>query len=66
MTGFSRSTGLSLRLVRTTIELSVLAVGWLLGGTVGIGTVLYALTIGPLSQFFLPRLTVDLTRQQEG
>lgn len=61
MTGFSRSTGVSLRLVRTTIELTVLVVGWLLGGTVGVGTVLYALTIGPLSQFFLPRLTVDLT-----
>lgn len=66
MTGFSRSTGVSLRLVRTTIELTVLAVGWLLGGTVGIGTVLYALTIGPLSQFFLPRLTVELAREQVG
>ncbi len=66
MTGFSRSTGVSLRLVRTTIELTVLAVGWLLGGTVGIGTVLYALTIGPLSQFFLPRLTVELSRPQQG
>jgi uncharacterized membrane protein YczE len=64
MTGFSRSTGLSLRLVRTTIELTVLAVGWLLGGTVGLGTVLYAVAIGPLSQFFLPLLTVDLTRGQ--
>jgi uncharacterized membrane protein YczE len=64
MTGVSRSTGLSLRLVRTTIELTVLAVGWLLGGTVGLGTVLYAVAIGPLSQFFLPLLTVDLTRGQ--
>ncbi len=34
--------------------------GWLLGGPVGLGTVLYAVTIGPLVQFFLPRLTVDL------
>jgi uncharacterized membrane protein YczE len=33
---------------------------------VGLGTVLYAVSIGPLVQFFLPRLTVDLTRQQEG
>jgi uncharacterized membrane protein YczE len=60
MTGFSRRTGLSIRLVRTTIEVVVLGVGWLLGGPVGLGTVLYAVTIGPLVQFFLPRLTVDL------
>ena len=43
-----------MRLVRTLIEVTVLAVGWLLGGTVGVGTVLYALTIGPLVQLFLP------------
>ena len=60
MTGFARRTGLSIRLVRTTIELVVLGAGWLLGGPVGLGTVLYAVTIGPLVQFFLPRLTVDL------
>jgi len=60
MTGFARRTGLSIRLVRTTIEVVVLGVGWLLGGPVGPGTVLYAVTIGPLVQFFLPRLTVDL------
>ena len=61
MTGFSRRTGLSIRLVRTTIEVVVLAAGWLLGGPVGLGTVLYAVTIGPLVQFFLPRLTVELS-----
>ena len=60
MTGFARRTGLSIRLVRTTIEVVVLSAGWLLGGPVGLGTVLYAVTIGPLVQFFLPRLTVDL------
>lgn len=60
MTGLSRRTGWSLRLVRTGLELSVLAIGWLLGGTVGIGTVLYALAIGPLVQFFLPLVTVRL------
>lgn len=60
MTGFARRTGLSIRLVRTTIEVVVLAVGWLLGGPVGVGTVLYAVTIGPLVQFFLPQLTVSL------
>lgn len=51
--------GLSIRRVRTAIELSVLAVGWLLGGTVGVGTVLYALTIGPLVHVLLPRLTIN-------
>ena len=57
VTGFCRRTGLSLRVVRTVVELLVLGTGWLLGGTVGIGTVLYALGIGPLSQLFLPMLT---------
>jgi uncharacterized membrane protein YczE len=61
MTGFARRSGLSIRVVRTTIEVLVLAVGWLLGGPVGLGTVLYAVAIGPLVQFFLPRLTVELT-----
>jgi uncharacterized membrane protein YczE len=54
MTGLARRTGRSLRLVRACIELTVLAVGWLLGGTVGVGTVLFAVGIGPLVQFFLP------------
>ena len=58
MTGLARRTGLSIRLVRTTIEVVVLGVGWLLGGPVGLGTVLYAVSIGPLVQFFLPRLTI--------
>jgi uncharacterized membrane protein YczE len=57
MTGLARR-GHSIRLVRTAIELSVLAMGWLLGGTVGVGTVLYAVSIGPLAQYFIPRLTV--------
>lgn len=60
MTGIARRTGWSLRLVRTGLELSVLAIGWLLGGTVGVGTVVYALAIGPLVQFFLPLVTVRL------
>lgn len=59
MTGFVRRTGLSIRLVRTTIEVTVLAVGWLLGGTVGLGTVLYALSIGWLVQVFLPLFTIE-------
>jgi uncharacterized membrane protein YczE len=60
MTGLALRTGLSIRLVRTVLELTVLGVGWLLGGPIGIGTVLYALAIGPLVQFFLPRVTVSL------
>jgi uncharacterized membrane protein YczE len=58
MTGLA-ARGHSVRVVRTALELSVLAGGWLLGGTVGIGTVVYALGIGPLAHFFLPRLDLD-------
>ncbi|MBT2211763.1 MULTISPECIES: YitT family protein [Actinomadura] len=57
MTGIA-ARGHSIRVVRTGIEVSVLAAGWLLGGTVGLGTVLYAVTIGPLAHVFLPALTV--------
>ncbi|GAB3584501.1 membrane protein YczE [Calidifontibacter terrae] len=60
MTGLHRRTGVSLRVVRTGLEISVLAIGWLLGGVVGIGTVLYAVLIGPLVQFFLPWVIVPL------
>ncbi|MDP9070382.1 MAG: hypothetical protein M3N68_03670 [Actinomycetota bacterium] len=52
------SRGHSLRLVRTVIELSALVAGWALGGTVGVGTVVFALGIGPLVQLFLGRLTI--------
>jgi uncharacterized membrane protein YczE len=57
MTGLA-ARGHSLRVVRTGIELTVLAAGFLLGGTVGIGTVAYALAIGPLAHIFVPLLTV--------
>lgn len=60
MTGLVRRTGRSVRLVRTSIELTVLGVGWLLGGVVGLGTILYAVLIGPIVQLFLPALTVPL------
>jgi uncharacterized membrane protein YczE len=59
MTGLVRRTGRSVRLVRTVLEVSVLALGFLLGGTVGVGTVLYALAIGPVAHALLPRLTVQ-------
>ncbi|WP_239485520.1 membrane protein YczE [Micromonospora humidisoli] len=59
MTGYvARRPGRSVRLVRTVIEVTVLALGWLLGGTVGVGTVAYALGIGPLAQFFIPRFAL--------
>ncbi len=50
MIGLARRTGLSVRLIRTAIEISVLAAGWLMGGTVGIGTIAFALGIGPAVQ----------------
>lgn len=62
MTGLVRRTGSSVRIVRTSLELAVLAIGWLLGGTAGIGTVAYALSIGPLTHIFLRRLTVRRRR----
>jgi uncharacterized membrane protein YczE len=58
MTGLVRRTGGSIRVVRTSIEVAVLAVGAALGGTVGLGTVLYALSIGPLVHVLLPRFTI--------
>ncbi|GAA0328589.1 membrane protein YczE [Micropruina glycogenica] len=58
MTGLARRTGRSLRLVRSLIELTVLALGLVLGGTAGVGTVVFALGIGPLTQFFLPWVAV--------
>lgn len=60
MTGLSRISGRSIRLVRTAIEVSVVALGWALGGAVGLGTVLYAVAIGPLAQRMLPSFTVEL------
>ena len=51
--------GHSIRVVRTCIELNVLLVGWLLGGNVGVGTVLYAVSIGPIAHIFIPRLQVS-------
>jgi uncharacterized membrane protein YczE len=53
MTGLA-ARGHSIRVVRTGLELTVLVTGWLLGGTVGIGTVVYALSIGPLAHVFIP------------
>jgi uncharacterized membrane protein YczE len=60
MTGFARRTGLSLRLVRTLLEITVVVIGLLLGGVAGIGTALYALAIGPLTQAMLPAWIVQV------
>ena len=57
MTGLA-TRGLSIRLARTGIEVVVVAAGVLLGGTLGRGTLAYALTIGPLVQLFLPWFTI--------
>jgi uncharacterized membrane protein YczE len=57
MTGLAARGVGSVRLVRTALELAALTLGWLLGGRVGIGTLAFALTIGPNVQFFLQRLT---------
>lgn len=59
MTGLAARTGWPLRRVRTGIEVAVLAVGVVLGGTIGVGTIFYAVAIGPLVHFFLDRLTVE-------
>jgi uncharacterized membrane protein YczE len=61
MTGLVRKTGGSVRVVRTAIEIGVVVVGWLLGGNLGVGTVLFALAIGPVIHVFLPLLTVPHT-----
>jgi uncharacterized membrane protein YczE len=66
MTGLVRRTGGSVRLVRTAIEVVVVLVGVALGGTLGVATVVYALTIGPMVQALLPRLTVDLETGNTG
>jgi len=58
MTGIAKR-GPSIRLTRSVLEIVVLAVGWALGGSFGWGTVVFALTIGPLVHFFLPRWSID-------
>jgi uncharacterized membrane protein YczE len=60
MTGMA-ARGHSIRVVRTCIELTVLITGWLLGGTVGLGTVVYALGIGPIAHVSIPRLKIRVS-----
>lgn len=54
--------GHSIRVVRTSLEIAVLALGWLLGGTVGVGTVLFAVTIGPLAHIFIPLFEIGRSK----
>lgn len=61
MTGYA-ARGHSVRVVRTSMEVAVLAAGWLLGGTVGVGTAAYALLIGPLAHRFIPLLAIETTK----
>jgi uncharacterized membrane protein YczE len=65
MTGLAARGVGSIRLVRTGIEVTALLAGIALGGSVGLGTVAFALTIGPNVQFFLPRLTVRPSERME-
>lgn len=66
MTGLVRVTGWRVWIVRTLIEGSVLLVGWLLGGAVGVGTVLFAFGVGPLIGWFLPKITrMRIARSQQ-
>ena len=65
MTGLARVTGRSLRLVRTGIEVCVVAVGFVLGGVLGWATLAFALLIGPLVQAFLPHVVVELPERAE-
>lgn len=60
MTGLARRTGWSIRLVRTGIEVSVVLAGLVLGGVLGVGTVVFALAIGPLAQLMMPWFVVRL------
>ncbi len=64
MTGFVRRTGGSVRVVRTCIEVAVVLTGFLLGGTLGVATLLFVFSIGPLVHWFLPLLRVPEQRHQ--
>src|SRR5688572_26170431 len=65
MTGLHRRTGWPIWIVRTGIEVTVLAIGWLMGGNVGLGTLAFALLIGPLAGFFMPKLLVPAAVSRE-
>ncbi|MDH6278582.1 putative membrane protein YczE [Aurantimicrobium minutum] len=65
MTGLVKRTGKPLWLIRTAIEVVVLGLGWAFGGTIGLGTVLYAFTIGPVVHVMLPWFNLDKVKEPE-
>lgn len=65
MTGLHRRTGWPIWVVRTGLEVTVVAVGWVLGGNVGVGTVAFALLVGPRCQFFLRVFAVRIPETAE-
>ena len=65
MTGLVKRTGKPLWLIRTAIEVVVLGLGWAFGGTIGLGTVLYAFTIGPVVHVMLPWFNLDKVTEPE-
>jgi uncharacterized membrane protein YczE len=65
MTGIAAK-GYPLWAVRTVLELTALVAGWALGGSVGVGTILFAFSIGPLGHLFLARLNLGSTEQDLG
>ncbi len=66
MTGLHRRTGLSLRLVRTGLEIAVVLIGLALGGVLGVGTLVFAFGIGPITQALMPYFLVDLAQSVRG
>lgn len=66
MTGLARRTGGSIQRVRTGIEMAVLAMGVALGGTAGVGTLVFALCVGPVTQFFMRYLVLRLAEPANG
>lgn len=66
MTGLHKRTGQPIWIVRTVLEVTVVAIGWALGGVVGVGTVLFALAIGPLCQFFMRIFAVRMPAPASG
>lgn len=65
MTGLHRRTGLSLRLVRTGLEVAVVLIGLAMGGVLGVGTLVYAFAIGPIAQALMPYFLVELRPADE-
>lgn len=66
MTGLHKRTGWAIWIVRTGLEVTVVAVGWALGGNAGVGTLAFALLVGPLCQYFMRVFAVPMQTTREG